>query len=185
MTIGYKIFRAVVRNDSMKEDPPEIYGWRVIVLAAASCFGGMIFGWDTGAIGGVLAMESFQEHFGYADWSADRKATQDQNIVSTLQLGCFASCLATSYLTDKFGRRSCLIATGIMTTIGVVFQAASVAGSNIAVMYVGRFLAGLGVGAGSTLAPLYVSECSPRAIRGGLVCEFSVHSHPCSPGSRR
>lgn len=36
------------------------------------------------------------------------------------------------------------------------------------VLYVGRLVAGFGVGAASMLTPLYVSENAPRAIRGGL-----------------
>lgn len=125
-------------------------------------------GWDTGAIGGVLAMEATQARYGYTPAA---KVTLDQNIVSTLQAGCFLACFFTSWLTEKFGRRWCLIGTGTVTTIGVVFQAASTANGSLAVMYVGRFVAGLGVGAASTLVPLYVSECAPRAIRGGLTCE--------------
>jgi MFS family permease len=39
---------------------------------------------------------------------------------------------------------------------------------------VGRFVGGLGVGAASSLVPLYVSECAPRAIRGGLTCKSSL-----------
>lgn len=38
-------------------------------------------------------------------------------------------------------------------------------------MYTGRLIAGFGVGAASMLTPLYVSECAPRAIRGGLTGE--------------
>jgi len=41
-------------------------------------------------------------------------------------------------------------------------------------MYVGRFIAGLGVGAASMLTPLYVSECAPRAIRGGLTAFYQL-----------
>ena len=41
-------------------------------------------------------------------------------------------------------------------------------------MYVGRFVAGLGVGAASMLTPLYVSECAPRAIRGGLTAFYQL-----------
>jgi MFS family permease len=35
-------------------------------------------------------------------------------------------------------------------------------------LYVGRLIAGIGVGAASMLTPLYVSENAPRAIRGGM-----------------
>jgi sugar porter (SP) family MFS transporter len=35
-------------------------------------------------------------------------------------------------------------------------------------MYIGRLIAGLGVGGASMVVPLYISENAPRAIRGGL-----------------
>ncbi|KAF4984238.1 hypothetical protein FZEAL_526 [Fusarium zealandicum] len=166
-----RVLRVIIRNDAMKTDPTEIYNWRVLAVVCASCFGGMLFGWDTGAIGGVLAMEATQERFRY---TPEAKVTLDQNIVSTLQAGCFLACFFTSWLTDKFGRRWCLIGTGVLTTIGVVFQAASTANGSLPVMYVGRFIAGMGVGAASSLTPLYVSECAPRAIRGGLTSFYQL-----------
>lgn len=168
MAVMAKFLRSIVRNDAMREDPDEIYGWRVFALACAACFGGMLFGWDTGAIGGILAMPTAQERFGYYGKDDKAKADQDQNIVSTLQAGCFVACFFTGWAADKFGRRLCLIGTGVLTVIGVVFQASSAAKGTLAVMFIGRFIAGLGCGAASTLTPLYVSECAPRAIRGGL-----------------
>ncbi len=173
MAVMAKFLRSVVRNDAMRQDPDEIYGWRVFALACAACFGGMLFGWDTGAIGGILAIPSAQERFGYVGKSASAKADQDQNIVSTLQAGCFVACFFTDWAADRFGRRLCLIGTGILTVIGVVFQASSAAKGTLAVMFVGRFIAGLGCGAASTLTPLYVSECAPRAIRGGLTGKYT------------
>lgn len=167
-----RVLRAVIRNDAMKQDPQEVYGWRVFALVFSACFGGMLFGWETGAIGGILAMEPAQQKFGYANLTKSQKATQDQNIVSTLQAGCFVACFLTYWLADRYGRRWSLIGTGFLALVGVIFQAASAAQGTLAVMYVGRFLAGLGVGAASTLTPLYVSECAPRAIRGGLTGLF-------------
>lgn len=174
MAVTAKILRAIVRNDAMKNDPEEIYGWRVFALVCASCFGGMLFGWDTGAIGGVLNMDSAQARFGYTDKSKPAKIDLSQNIVSTLQAGCFAACFVTGWFADRYGRRWCLMATGVLTAIGVAFQAGSAAHGNLAVMYVGRFIAGLACGAASTLTPLYVSECAPRAIRGGLTAFYQL-----------
>ncbi|KAL6849297.1 hypothetical protein ACO1O0_008833 [Amphichorda felina] len=170
MGLLVRILRTIIRNDAMKTDPDEIYGWRVFALVFAACFGGMLFGWDTGAISGVLAMDQTKVKFGYDGWGSKATTTMEQNIVSTLQAGCFLACFFTGYLADRFGRRWCLIGTGLFTTVGVIFQAASAAKGQIAVMYVGRFIAGMGVGAASTLTPLYVSECAPRAIRGALTC---------------
>lgn len=84
------------------------------------------------------------------------------------------ACFITPWLTDRYGRRWSLIVTGILTVIGVVMQAASGGAGNLAAMFVGRFVAGLGVGAASMLTPLYVSECAPRAVRGGLTCKDNV-----------
>ncbi|KAK4126316.1 putative sugar transporter protein [Parathielavia appendiculata] len=174
MGTGYKILKLIIRNDAMKEDPPEIYGWRVFALVWAACFGGLLFGWDVGTIGGVLAMPAMQEKYGYVTHNAKDKADMSQNIASTLQAGCFAACFVTPWLTDRWGRRWALIATGLVTLVGVVFQTASTANGTLAVMYVGRFIAGLGVGAASMLTPLYVSECAPRAIRGGLTSFYQL-----------
>lgn len=176
MALGMKILRTVVRNDAMQEDPSEIYGWPVYILVVSSCFGAMLFGWETGAIGGVLAMDSTQQKFGYAGASDSAKANQSQNIVSTLQAGAFLACLLVSWLTERFGRRLCLIGTGITTMVGVVLQTCSAIQGDLGVMYVGRFVAGLGVGAASSLVPLYISECAPRAIRGGLIGKYFTNT---------
>lgn len=169
-----KVLRVIVRNDAMREDPPAIYNWRVFTLVCASCFGGMLFGWDIGAIGGVLAMKETQTQFGYADALQPVKDKHDQDIVSTLQGGCFFACLITPWLADRYGRRLSLIGTGLIACIGIIMQTASASSGSFALMFVGRFVAGLGVGAASMLTPLYVSECAPRAIRGGLTSLYQL-----------
>jgi len=174
MGTAAKVLKLIIRNDAMKEDPVEIYGWRVFALVWAACFGGMLFGWDIGTIGGVLAMPMMQEKYGYVTYDSKSKADMSQNIASTLQAGCFAACFVTPWLTDRWGRRLALIGTGAITVVGVVLQAGSAGSGSLGVMYVGRFVSGLGVGAASMLTPLYVSECAPRAIRGGLTAFYQL-----------
>jgi hypothetical protein len=60
--LGARFLYKIVKNDSMKTDPPEIYGWRVFVLACSACFGGMLFGMDIGTIGGVLTLPAFMQY---------------------------------------------------------------------------------------------------------------------------
>lgn len=86
--------------------------------------------------------------------------------MSTLQSGAFLGALVAYYVSDKYGRKPALLAAALLATVGVIMQSAGM--GRLAVMYVGRFVAGVGVGAASMLTPLYVSENSPRAIRGGL-----------------
>ena len=40
--------RKVIHNEAIKNDPVEIYGWRVYYLACSACWGGLIFGMDIG-----------------------------------------------------------------------------------------------------------------------------------------
>lgn len=60
--MGTSLIQKIVKNEAMRQDPPEIYGWRIYTLAFSACFGGLIFGIDTGVIGGVLRMDEFREY---------------------------------------------------------------------------------------------------------------------------
>lgn len=59
---GARFLYKVIRNDAMKEDPPQIYGWRAFMMACSACFGGMLFGFDIGTIGGVLTLPAFMAY---------------------------------------------------------------------------------------------------------------------------
>lgn len=158
-------------------DPPEIYGWRVYLLACSACFGAMSFGWDSSVIGGVITLQTFVDDYGLGDPKSTASANLAANIVSTLQAGCFVGSLAASPLTDRFGRKWCLIANSFIILAGVIMQAA--ASGHLAPMYIGRFIAGLGVGSASAINPLYVSENAPRAIRGLLTVSDDIHPPTC------
>lgn len=44
----------------------------------------------------------------------------------------------------------------------------------LAKIYAGRVISGVGVGAISAVAPAYVSECSPKEVRGRLTGLFQI-----------
>lgn len=94
------------------------------------------------------------------------KANLNANIASTLQAGCFAGCFIASWASDKWGRKIALQIAGLVTIVGCVMQACAM--GSLEAMYIGRFIAGLGVGGASMVVPLYISENAPRGIRGGL-----------------
>jgi sugar porter (SP) family MFS transporter len=156
----------IVKNDSIKTDPHEIYGWRAFAMAGSACFGGMLFGFDIGTIGGVLELKEFQDKYDITNLDKVGKANLNANIASTLQAGCFAGCFVASWFADRWGRKMALQVAGLVTIVGCVIQA--VAMGSLEAMYVGRFVAGLGVGGASMVVPLYISENAPRGIRGGL-----------------
>ena len=41
-------------------------------------------------------------------------------------------------------------------------------------IYVGRVISGVGIGAISAVAPAYVSECSPKDVRGRITGCFQI-----------
>ncbi|OJJ58371.1 hypothetical protein ASPSYDRAFT_90543 [Aspergillus sydowii CBS 593.65] len=155
-----------IRNDATRTDPPEIYNLRTVLISLVACGGALLFGMDMGIIGGVLTMEPFKEQYGLNNKSATALANLESNIVSVIQAGAFAGCFFSIWLANRIGRRMSLILASVLVFIGVALQAA--ASGYIALIYVGRFVAGVAIGIASTVNPLYVSENAPRGIRGLL-----------------
>ncbi|KAB5542529.1 hypothetical protein GE09DRAFT_1037150 [Coniochaeta sp. 2T2.1] len=168
----YSVLRRVIRNDAIHVDPPEIYNWRVLALAGASCFAGSLFGVDAGIIGGVIAMPDFKREFGFANKSPAAVADLQGNLVTTMQAGAVLGALVCSPVADRWGRRPSLLAVAVLGLVGALLQA--FAYGHLPAFYIGRFIEGVGLGAGTMLAPTYVSENSPRAIRGFLVGFFQL-----------
>jgi sugar porter (SP) family MFS transporter len=137
--------------------------------------GGLLFGYDTGAINGILAMDRFKDDFstGFLDKDGNPGMSPKQVslIVAMLSAGTAVGALLAAPLGDRWGRRLSLIfAIGIFC-VGAIFQ---VSAANVAILVVGRTVAGIGVGIVSVLVPLYQSEMAPKWIRGTLVCAYQL-----------
>ncbi|PBP15386.1 putative glucose transporter rco-3, partial [Diplocarpon rosae] len=138
--------------------------------------GGLLFGYDTGTISGILAMRAFREQFstGYIDPHDDFKnvsPAQSSVIVAILSAGTFFGALLAAPMGDRLGRRISLINAVAIFSLGVLLQTVAMA---ITLLVLGRFFAGLGVGIVSVLVPLYQSEMAPKWIRGTLVCAYQL-----------
>ncbi|CAL3965630.1 hypothetical protein PZA11_002533 [Diplocarpon coronariae] len=160
------------QDDSAHPAPSAVYNWRVYALAVSASMGSSMFGYDSAFIGGALALPSFKQRFGLATAAGSELADLKANIVSTFQAGCFFGAIACYALSEKLGRRLPLMICGAVFDVGVVLQLASA--GEIGLIYAGRALTGLGVGASSLIIPQYISECAPPAIRGRLVGVFEI-----------
>lgn len=150
--------------------------WRIYLMALSAGTGGLAFGWDTALISGVLQFQSFQRSFGLDKASADGPATLatlQSNIVSVLVGGCFFGAATGLFLPDLIGRRTCLLIAAVVFLVGSIIQTTCALNGQtrdmaLAQLYVGRIIGGLGVGLSSATCATYISECSPKSIRGRL-----------------
>jgi SP family sugar:H+ symporter-like MFS transporter len=75
-------------------------------------------------------------------------------------------------IADKFGRKYSIVFWNIIFCVGVIVQITT---NNIWYQIsLGRWTAGLGVGALSVLTPMYMSETAPRYVRGALVSCYQL-----------
>ncbi|XP_062513936.1 glucose transporter GlcP-like [Corticium candelabrum] len=154
----------------------------VIFLAGFATIGGFLFGYDIGVIGGVKDMDTFRLVFDMplrANCSLNSSLQTDELradcrhveitlgwIVGSFSLGCFGGALIAGVMSDKLGRRKTIISGGLMFVVGGSVQSAAV---QIWMVFVGRVIAGVGVGVMSMVVPVYNAEVSPKDIRGRLV----------------
>ncbi|KAJ6782138.1 hypothetical protein PWT90_11140 [Aphanocladium album] len=148
--------------------------WPAIAMGFFVAFGGVLFGYDTGTISGIIVMPYWKTQFstGFVDENGPNITTsQESAIVSILSAGTFFGALASPFLADYLGRRPGLIISTWVFNLGVILQTAA---TSIPLFLAGRFFAGFGVGLISALIPLYQSETAPKWIRGAIVGAYQL-----------
>jgi MFS family permease len=93
--------------------------FRAVYLVALCSMGSFLFAYDTGIVGGILTLKSFQRDFGY---SKKEKTQVNSNCVSILQAGAFFGCFAIWLITSWLGRRWALVISSLVFCIGAVLQ---------------------------------------------------------------
>ncbi|KAK3075809.1 hypothetical protein LTR53_000511 [Teratosphaeriaceae sp. CCFEE 6253] len=120
----------------------------------------MLFGYDQGVFGGLLANPSFLETFNQPN------VTIQSQIVSTYTLGCIVGSVVAIFTGDPLGRVKSVMLGCTFLTVGGILQATSY---TLAHMIVGRVVSGIGIGFNTTAIPIWQSEtCKPK-YRGKLV----------------
>ena len=163
---------------------------RAYLICAFAAFGGIFFGYDTGWMGGVLAMKYFIRQYTGKQYPADlypfstdkesdyqiyktktfKIPARDQSLTtSILSAGTFFGAIIAGDVADHIGRRTTIIIGCTIFCVGGIFETAS---TGIAVMCVGRIICGVGVGFISAIVILYMSEIAPKKVRGALVAGY-------------
>lgn len=132
-------------------------------------------GIDEGLIGTTAELKPFINKFGLEDpdKSEHEQAELLSNITSMVQMGSILGALVAFYLTDKIGRLWATRLLCLLWVTGISIFLGSAATGSIGMVYAGRFIAGIGIGQTTVVAPTYLAETAPRAIRGLCVCAFA------------
>lgn len=105
-----------------------------------------------------------------ADPKTSFNKTMHQDIFSALiPIGGLTGAVLAGWLVDLLGRKLALMLTSVPFTFGWLLIVLSRATSGAAfrpIIYVGRFLTGVGSGYASVCVPLMISESAPASLRG-------------------
>ena len=128
----------------------------VSAIVAVATIGGFMFGYDSGVINGT--QKGLREAFHLNDFMLGVN-------VGAVLLGCAAGAFAAARASDVYGRRNVMIGAAILFILSALGAGAA---ANSSEFILARLVGGLGVGAASVLAPAYISEVAPAAVRGRL-----------------
>ncbi len=126
-------------------------------VAAIVALGGLLMGFDASVISGV-------NEFVEIDFNLTK--AQLGFSVGSLTFVAAVAMLFSGTVSDRFGRKVVLKACAVIFTISAVGSALA---PNFTLFLTFRMLGGIGVGASLILAPMYIAEIAPPAIRGRMV----------------
>ncbi|KAI1008352.1 hypothetical protein LB504_001262 [Fusarium proliferatum] len=138
----------------------------VAACAAFSAIGGLLFGYDQGVISVTLVMDHFLDRFPEVSDDAPGAGFKKGLMTAMITLGAFIGAINQGWISDWISRKRSLMVAVVVFTIGSTLQTAAI---NYAMLVVGRFIGGIGIGQLSMVVPLYIAEISPPEIRGALL----------------
>ncbi|RFM26773.1 sugar porter family MFS transporter [Deminuibacter soli] len=136
----------------------KILRWSIVIA-----LGGFLFGFDTAVISGA---EQYIQRY----WSLN--AFQHGLTISIALIGTIIGSLGGAYPSDALGRKTTLYLVAALYLVSALGCALS---TNWYLFLAFRLMGGLGVGASSVTAPVYISEIAPAAKRGRLVALFQFN----------
>lgn len=129
----------------------------IVLVAMIVALGGFLMGFDASVISGVVKF--IEPEFNLTKlqlgWS-----------VSSLTLTATLAMLIAGPLSDRIGRRHVLKYAAILYAISAVGSAVA---PDFNTLVIARMIGGIGVGASLIIAPMYIAEIAPAAMRGRMV----------------
>nr|WP_272729357.1 sugar porter family MFS transporter [Cellulomonas fimi] len=129
---------------------------KAIALAVAAAVGGFLFGFDSSVING--AVDAIGEQF-------DLGSALQGFAVAVALLGCALGAWSGGKLADHWGRTKVMFFGAVLFFVSSILSAIAF---GVWDLILWRFMAGVGIGIASVIAPAYIAEIAPAAMRGRL-----------------
>ena len=128
-----------------------------IRVALTVALGGFLMGFDASVISGVV---------GFIEPEFELSKFELGWAVASLTLTSTMAMMLAGPISDRFGRRPVLKVAALLFTASAV---ASAVAPDYITLVAARMLGGFGVGAALIIAPMYIAEIAPPAVRGRMV----------------
>ena len=143
-------------------DSPQPHRRPLIIAASVSALGGLLFGYDNIVISGAIHYLSlcFNLDAAGVGWAA-----------GCALIGCTVGAAGAGAVVDRIGLKKGLAicaACFALSSLGMWFAA------SLNQFVVWRLIGGLGIGAASIIAPMYIAEIAPARLRGRLVTLYQL-----------
>ncbi|AEG43170.1 sugar porter family MFS transporter [Isoptericola variabilis] len=129
---------------------------KAVALAVAAAVGGFLFGFDSSVING--AVDAVEGQFALS-------STVTGLVVAVALLGCALGAWSGGRLADRWGRTRVMVLGAALFFVSSVLSAVAWSALDLALW---RLMAGVGIGIASVIAPAYIAEIAPAAMRGRL-----------------
>ncbi|WP_348697926.1 sugar porter family MFS transporter [Duganella fentianensis] len=142
--------------------PQQLTG-KLLFWAITSALAGFLFGFDTVVISG--AEQTIQKLWGLS-------AGMHGLALGAALYGTVLGSLLGGWPTDRLGRRATLQWIGVLYILSALGCALA---NDVTTFIIARFIGGIGIGVSTIVAPLYISEIAPAAVRGRLAGMFQFN----------
>jgi SP family galactose:H+ symporter-like MFS transporter len=134
----------------------------VYIVGITAALAGLLFGLDTGIISGALP---------FIKLTFNLTVDESEAIVTAALIGAILGTILSGFITRRFGRHFAIWMSAFIFCIGALLCALSV---NLPMLVISRVILGIAIGLTSFTAPLYLSEISPKHLRGGMIATFQL-----------
>jgi MFS transporter, SP family, galactose:H+ symporter len=134
----------------------------IYFIGFTAALAGLLFGLDVGVISGALPFLKNEFKLSIGSEGA---------VVSALLWGAVIGTLISGMLSSHFGRRKTILISAVIFVVGSILCSIS---PSEHLLIGARLFLGVAVGVASFTAPLYISEISPRKVRGSLISMYQL-----------